>query len=197
MSRTATIERSTRETQIRLSLDLDPPGGGSFATGIGFLDHMLELFAKHGGFGLKVEATGDLHVDQHHTTEDIGICLGQAFRQALGDKAGIYRYGSITLPMDETLVTAAVDFGGRSAFHFGVELSDGKIGEFDAELIEHFWQSFAPNAECNLHFIQHHGKNRHHIAEAVFKAAARAMAHAVSPDPRAQGVPSTKGTLSG
>lgn len=196
MPRSATIERETRETQIRLRIDLDPPANSEFATGIGFLDHMLELFAKHGGFGLSVQAAGDLHVDQHHTTEDIGICLGQAFRHALGDKTGIRRYGSVTLPMDETLVTAAVDFGGRYAFHWGVSLESGKVGDFDVELVEHFWQSFAANAECNLHFVMHHGRNRHHIAEAVFKSAARAMSEAVSPDPRAQGVPSTKGTLS-
>lgn len=197
MPRSATIERTTGETRVSLTLDLDDPRPADVATGVGFLDHMLDLFAKHGGFGLSVKAEGDLHVDAHHTTEDVAICLGRAFSDALGDKAGIYRYGSITLPMDETLVTAAVDFGGRTAFCYNAPLSEGKIGEFDAELVEHFWESFASNAACNLHFLFHYGRNRHHIAEAIFKAAARAMSQAVSANPRSSGVPSTKGTLNG
>lgn len=197
MPRTAKIERTTGETRISLALDLDDPRPADVATGIGFLDHMLDLFAKHGGFGLSVAAEGDLHVDDHHTAEDVGICLGRAFRDALGDKEGIHRYGSITLPMDETLVTVAVDFSGRTAFFYNAPLSEGKIGAFDAELIEHFWQSFASNATCNLHVLFHHGRNRHHIAEAVFKAVGRACSTAVSPNPRSSGVPSTKGSLDG
>lgn len=197
MPRTARIERTTAETSVCVTLDLDDPRPSSISTGIGFLDHMLDLFAKHGGFGLDVTAEGDLHIDDHHTTEDVGICLGRAFAESLGDKAGIHRYGSITLPMDETLVTAAVDFSGRVAFCYDVPLADGKIGDFDAELVEHFWSSFAASAVCNLHFVFHHGSNRHHMAEAVYKAAARAMSQAVSPNPRTSGVPSTKGSLDG
>ena len=158
---------------------------------------MLTLLAKHAAFDLTVQATGDLHVDQHHTVEDVGICLGQASRQALGDKAGIRRYGHFTLPMEETLVTCAIDLGGRAYFVFDAEFPAAKIGEFDSELVDDFWQAVAANACCNLHVVVHYGGNGHHMAEAIFKATARALRMAVEPDPRMTGVPSTKGTLGG
>jgi imidazoleglycerol-phosphate dehydratase len=197
MPRTATINRQTRETQIALELNLDGSGAGSWQTGVGFFDHMLELFTRHGAFDLKVEAKGDLQVDQHHTVEDVGICLGQAVRQALGDKSGIRRYGHCTLPMEETLCTTAIDLSGRYFFVFGAELASPKIGDFDSELVEDFWQAFAANALLNLHVLVHYGRNSHHVAEAIFKSAARALRMAVEPDPRLTGVPSTKGTLTG
>ncbi|MBL9163444.1 MAG: imidazoleglycerol-phosphate dehydratase HisB [Planctomycetaceae bacterium] len=197
MSRTASIQRQTNETEIRLELNLDGSGRAEVKTGVGFLDHMLELLAKHGAFDLRVAARGDLHVDQHHTVEDTGICLGQAFREALGDKAGIRRYGHFTLPMEETLVTVAVDLSGRYALAFNAPLPSPKIGAFDSELLEDFWQAFAANTLCNLHVMLHYGRNSHHIAEAVFKAAARALRMAVEHDPRMTGVPSTKGSLDG
>jgi imidazoleglycerol-phosphate dehydratase len=195
MSRTATIDRTTRETQIRLELNLDGTGQGSWKTGVGFFDHMLELFARHGAFDLTVEAKGDLQVDQHHTVEDVGICLGQAVKQALGDKKGIRRYGHFTLPMEETLATTAIDLSGRYYLVFNAEFSSPKIGEFDSELVEDFWQAFAANALCNLHVLVHYGRNSHHVSEAIFKSAARALRMAVEADPRVTGVPSTKGTL--
>ncbi|WP_197526438.1 imidazoleglycerol-phosphate dehydratase HisB [Botrimarina colliarenosi] len=195
MPRTAQIVRTTRETDIRLELELDGEGRSDLASGVGFLDHMLELLAKHACLDLKVVATGDLQVDQHHTVEDIGICLGLAVRDALGDKSGIRRYGSMTLPMDETLVTAAIDLGGRYAFEWRLAIPTEKIGEFDSELVEHFWQSFAANAAANLHVVLHHGRNSHHIAEAVFKACGRAIREASEIDPRMKGAPSTKGSL--
>ena len=197
MVRTATIERSTRETQIRLELNLDGSGAGSWKTGVGFLDHMLELFSRHGAFDLTVEAKGDLHVDQHHTVEDVGICLGQAVKQALGDKAGIRRYGHFTLPMEETLATTAIDLSGRYFLVFQAEFATPKIGDFDSELVEDFWQAFAANSLCNLHVLVHYGRNSHHVAEAIFKSVARALRLAVEIDPRTSGVPSTKGTLGG
>jgi imidazoleglycerol-phosphate dehydratase len=175
MPRAAKIERSTRETQIRLELNLDGSGQGSWKTGVGFFDHMLELFTRHGAFDLTVEAKGDLHVDQHHTVEDVGICLGQAVRQALGDKAGIRRYGHFTLPMEETLATTAIDLSGRYFLVFQAEFASPKIGDFDSELVEDFWQAFAANALCNLHVLVHYGRNSHHVAEAVFKSTARAL----------------------
>ena len=189
MPRTATINRQTRETQIALELNLDGGGAGSWQTGVGFLDHMLELFARHGAFDLKVSGQGDLHVDQHHTVEDVGICLGQAVRQALADKAGILRYGHFTLPMEETLCTTAIDLSGRYFFVFGAEFASPKIGEFDSELVEYFWQAFAANSLCNLHILVPYGRNSHHISEAIFKCAARALRMAVEPDPRMSGVP--------
>ncbi len=195
MPRTATIERQTAETQIELTLNLDGSGQSGIQTDVGFLDHMLELFAKHGAFDLTVKAKGDLHVDQHHTVEDVGICLGQAAKQALGDKAGIRRYGHFTLPMEETLVTTAVDLSGRYAMVFQADFPTAKIGDFDSELVEDFWQAFAANALCNLHVILQHGRNSHHISEAIFKGIARATRMAAESDPRASGVPSTKGTL--
>jgi len=195
MSRTASIERKTRETDITLELNLDGTGKSSIETGVGFLDHMLELFAKHGVFDLTVKANGDLHVDQHHTVEDVGICLGQAMRQALSDKAGIRRYGYFTLPMEETLVTTAVDLSGRYFLVFGAQFPTAKIGEFDSELVEDFWQAFAANTLCNLHVVLHHGRNSHHISEAIFKSLARSLRMASETDPRMPDVPSTKGTL--
>ncbi len=196
MPRTARIQRQTAETDIDLELSLDGAGQADVQTGVGFLDHMLTLLAKHAAFDLRVVAKGDLHVDQHHTVEDVGICLGQALREALGDKAGIRRYGHFTLPMDETLVTAAVDLSGRFALVFNAPLPAPKIGAFDSELLEEFWTAFAGNCLCNLHVLLHYGRNSHHIAEAVFKATARALRMAVEHDPRMPGVPSTKGTLS-
>ena len=193
--RIATIDRATRETKIHLELNVDGSGAGRWQTGVGFFDHMLELFTRHGAFDLTVEATGDLHVDQHHTVEDVGICLGQAFRQALGDKAGIRRYGHFTLPMEETLATTAIDLSGRYYLVFQAEFASPQIGQFDTELIEDFWQAFAANALCNLHIQAHYGRNSHHVAEAIFKSAARALRMAVERDPRMTGVPSTKGTL--
>lgn len=195
MSRTAKIERKTAETQIELELNLDGSGSSHVETGVGFFDHMLELFARHGVFDLTVRAKGDLHVDQHHTVEDVGICLGQAIRQALGDKRGIRRYGHFTLPMEETLVTVALDLSGRYFLVFNAEFPAAKIGEFDSELVEDFWQATAANALCNFHVVLHHGRNSHHISEGMFKAAARALRMAVENDPRVSGIPSTKGTL--
>ena len=195
MTRTATIERETRETSIRLKLELDGSGEAQIKTGVGFLDHMLELLARHAVIDLEVEARGDLHVDQHHTVEDVGICLGQAIRQALGNKAGIRRYGHFTLPMEEVLATVSIDLSGRYFLVFDVEFPATKIGDFDSELVEDFWQATAANALCNLHVLIHHGRNSHHISEAVFKAIARALRMAVESDGRVSGIPSTKGTL--
>jgi imidazoleglycerol-phosphate dehydratase len=197
MPRTAAIDRKTAETQVRVELNLDGSGVSNIATGVGFFDHMLTLLAKHAAIDLIVQAKGDLHVDQHHTVEDVGIAVGQALKQALGDKAGIRRYGHFALPMEETLVTTAVDLSGRYTLVFQVQIPARKIGQFDSELIEDFWQAVAANALMNLHVMLHHGRNSHHIAEAVFKATARALRMAVEPDPRMPGVPSTKGTLSG
>jgi imidazoleglycerol-phosphate dehydratase len=197
MARTASIDRKTAETDIQLTLNVDGSGRADIATGVGFLDHMLTLFAKHAAMDLTVRAKGDLDVDQHHTVEDTGICLGQALKQALGDKAGIRRYGHFTLPMDETLATVAVDLGGRFAIAIRADFPSAKIGDFDTELVEEFWRAFAANALCNLHILVHYGRNSHHISEAIFKAAARALRMAVEADPRVSGVPSTKGTLDG
>lgn len=195
MSRSARIQRKTAETAIDLELTLDGSGRGESATGVGFFDHMLVLLAKHAALDLRVKATGDLHVDQHHTVEDVGICLGQALREALGDKAGICRYGHFTLPMEETLATVAIDLGGRPYFVFDATFPSPKIGDFDSELVAEFWQALAANSLCNLHIVVHYGRNSHHIAEAIFKAAARALRIAIGPDARLPGVPSTKGTL--
>ena len=195
MARTARIERKTAETDIQLELALDGAGTSQVATGVGFLDHMLALLARHAAMDLTVQASGDLEVDQHHTVEDVGICLGQAIGEALGDKAGIRRYGHFTLPMEETLVTSAVDLGGRAYFVFQAQFPTSKIGEFDSELVADFWQAVAANALANLHVVVHHGRNSHHIAEGIFKATARALRAAVEIDPRETGVPSTKGML--
>lgn len=195
MSRTATIDRTTGETQIRLTLNLDGTGQAQIDTGVGFFNHMLTLFAKHGQFDLTIDAKGDLDVDQHHTVEDTGICLGQAIRQAIGDKAGINRYGSMTLPMEDTLVTSALDLSGRYWFVDNFKFPTEKIGEFDSQLVEVFWQAVAANALMNLHVVLHHGHNSHHISEAIFKATARALRVACTTDPRQQGIPSSKGVL--
>ena len=195
MPRTARIERKTNETDITLELNLDGSGKSDIQTGVGFFDHMLELFSRHGVFDLKVSARGDLHVDHHHTVEDTGICLGQAFRESLRDKAGIRRYGHFTLPMEETLVTTAVDLSGRYYLVFNAEFPSQKIGEFDSELVEDCWQAFAANALCNLHVNLHYGRNSHHISEAIFKGLARTLRMAVETDPRMTGVPSTKGVI--
>ena len=196
MTRIAKIERNTAETQIVLSLNLDGTGLAKVSTGVGFLDHMLTLFAKHGQFDLEVAAIGDLHIDAHHTSEDVGICLGKALAQAVGDKAGLTRYGAMTLPMEETLVTSALDLSGRMKFVYKVAFPTEKIGQFDTELVEEFWQAVAANGLMNLHLVLHHGTNSHHIAEGLFKATARALRQATTIDPRQTGVPSSKGTLS-
>jgi imidazoleglycerol-phosphate dehydratase len=193
--RTGTIKRKTAETDIELTLQLDGHGSADVKTGVGFLDHMLTLFAKHSLTDLTVRARGDLHIDQHHNVEDVGICLGQAIDRALGDKTGIRRYGDATLPMDETLVTVALDLSGRPFFVWKVTFQTDKIGEFDTQLVEEFWHAVSVHARMNLHVLLHHGHNSHHIAEATFKAAARAFAVAVERNPRITGVPSTKGML--
>jgi imidazoleglycerol-phosphate dehydratase len=195
MSRIASIQRKTAETDIRLEINLDGTGRSQISTGVGFLDHMLTLLAKHGAMDMTIEAQGDLEVDQHHTVEDVGICLGQALRKALGDKAGIRRYGHFTLPMEETLVTAALDLGGRAYFVFQANFPTPKIGQFDSELVADFWQAFAANALANLHIILHYGRNSHHIAEGIFKATARALRIGIGADPAISDVPSTKGLL--
>lgn len=195
MPRTAHIQRKTNETDVDLELNLDGSGQANVDTGVGFFDHMLELFARHGAMDLNVTARGDLHVDQHHTVEDVGICLGQAVKQAVGDKAGIRRYGHFTLPMEETLATSAIDLSGRYFLVFAANFPTAVIGNFDSQLVEDFWQAVAANALCNLHVTIHYGRNSHHISEAIFKATARALRMAVEPDPRTPGIPSTKGTL--
>jgi imidazoleglycerol-phosphate dehydratase len=195
MSRIAKIHRKTVETDIELELNLDGGGTVEVATGVGFFDHMLTLLGKHSAMDLTINARGDLQVDQHHTVEDVGICLGQAVKEALGDKAGIRRYGHFTLPMEESLVTSAVDLSGRPFLVFKAEFPAHRIGEFESDLVGEFWQAFAANAMCNLHVVVHHGRNGHHIAEAIFKATARALRDAVEKDPRVRGIPSTKGTL--
>ena len=195
--RTAEISRKTKETDIRLSLDLDGSGEARVSTGVGFFDHMLDLLARHALIDLAVEAKGDLEVDAHHTVEDVGIVLGQAIDKAIGDKRGIYRYGWAIVPMDESLAQVAIDLSGRPAFVFNVTFPRGTIGEFPVELVEEFWKSVATNARCNLHVTVPYGSNNHHISEAIFKATAKALRQAVANDPRNTGVPSTKGSLSG
>jgi len=195
MPRTATVTRKTAETDIRLSLDIDGTGVARIQTGLGFFDHMLTLLAGHSLFDLQVACAGDLDVDGHHTVEDVGRALGFAVAQAVGDRRGIRRYGHSVLPMDESLVTAAVDVGGRSACVLDVNFPVPTIGSFDAQLVEVFWESFAATAGANVHAVLHHGRNGHHIAEAVFKGLARSLRMAVEPDPRQPGIPSTKGTL--
>jgi len=195
MSRTASIERVTRETRIRLSINLDGSGVGKICTSVPFLDHMLDLFARHGLFDLEVEAQGDIDIDFHHTVEDIGIVLGQAIREALGDKKGIRRYGQATVPMDETLASAALDLSGRPYLVYHVTLPKVKIGEFDVELGREFFQAFVNNAGANLHLNVMYGDNVHHLLEACFKGFARALDMATQLDPRIEGVMSTKGKL--
>ncbi len=194
MTRTAAKERKTQETQIRLELDLDG-GEASIATGVGFLDHMLELLARHGRLGLRVEASGDLETGAHHTTEDVGIVLGQALDQALGDRAGIRRYGAALVPMDESLGECAIDISGRPYCAFDAELPATSIAGFDTDLAEEFFRAVANSAKLTLHVWVRSGTNAHHMIEAAFKAFARALREAVSIDPDETGVPSTKGTL--
>jgi imidazoleglycerol-phosphate dehydratase len=195
MTRAATIERDTAETQIRIELGLDGSGAGERATGVGFFDHMLDLLARHGHFDLAVRATGDLQTGAHHTVEDVGICLGQALHQALGDRAGITRYGHATVPMDESRASCAIDISGRGLLAFEGRLPPGAIGNFDHELTEEFLRALAANARLTLHVVIETGTNAHHMIEAAFKATARALRAAVSLDPSERGVPSTKGTL--
>jgi imidazoleglycerol-phosphate dehydratase len=194
--RSASISRRTAETDVAVSIALDGTGKAEIATGVGFLDHMLELFARHGLFDLTVKVSGDLHVDQHHTTEDTGIALGQAISQALGEKKGITRYADINLPMDETLTRIAIDISGRPFLVFRTTFPTEKIGAFDTELVREFFQALTVNAGLTLHVETHYGDNSHHIAESCFKGLARALRHAVATDPREEGrIPSTKGTL--
>ncbi len=196
MSRVARITRNTRETQIELSIDLDGRGKARIDTPVGFLNHMLDLFAKHSLIDLEVTAKGDTEIDDHHTTEDVGICLGLALAQAVGDKKGMIRYGHFTLPMDETLVTTAVDLGGRIAFVWKVAFPSPKIGTFDTELVREFWNGVTNHARMNYHAILHHGENSHHIAEGIFKGSARAIRQAIEIDPRmGDDVASTKGVI--
>jgi len=194
--RQAQLSRTTAETDIHLNLNLDGKGESTIQSGCGFLDHMLTLFAKHGGFDLSLTCDGDTYVDDHHTVEDVGIVLGQAFAKALGDKRGVGRYGSMTLPMDEALILAAVDLSGRSYLGFALDIPTARVGSFDTELVEEFWLAFTRNAQCTLHLRKIAGTNSHHVIEGAFKAAARALRQAVAIDPtRADELPSTKGVL--
>jgi len=193
--REAEVRRTTKETDVRVRLALDGAGRATVSTGVAFLDHMLELFSRHGLFDLEVECRGDLEIDDHHSVEDIAITLGQALARALGDKRGINRYGSALVPMDEALCRAVIDLSGRFYLVYEVETRRQQIGNFSVELAEHFWRSFAEAARCNLHLDCLRGRNTHHILEGTFKAAARALREAVARDPRVEGVPSTKGVL--
>lgn len=194
--RKAEIKRTTAETDISLTLDLEGQGESVIDTGIGFLDHMLTLFARHGGFALSVACKGDTHVDGHHSAEDIGIVLGAAFKEALGDCRGITRYGSMILPMDETLILSAVDISGRSYLAFDVDFPTQRVGSFDTELVKEFFLAFVRRAELTLHIRQLAGENSHHIAEGIFKSVARSLRAAVAEDARNAGqIPSTKGVL--
>lgn len=194
--RSSEITRNTVETKIELKLNIDGSGRSDISTGVGFMDHMLTLFAKHGHFDLCIKCEGDTYVDDHHSVEDIGICLGKAFNEALGDKRGICRYGDIILPMDEALILAAVDISGRSYLGYGLNIPAEKVGSFDTELTEEFWTAFVSNARLDLHLRQLDGRNSHHIIEGAFKAAARALRKAVTIDVNAADeMPSTKGVL--
>ncbi len=194
--RQATVNRKTAETDIKLTINLDGTGRALVASGVGFLDHMLILFAKHGRFDLTLSCKGDTEVDDHHSVEDIGIALGEAFRKALGDKRGIKRYGNMILPMDESLILSAVDLSGRCHLGYALDIPTAKVGNFDTELIEEFWYGFCRSAACTLHLRKICGKNSHHIIEGAFKSAARSLSEAVSLDPRsADEIPSTKGVL--
>lgn len=194
--RTSVINRETSETKIKLSLNLDGSGKSKIDSGCGFLDHMLSLFAKHGRFDLELSCSGDTTVDDHHTVEDTGICLGQAFSEALGDKMGIVRYGNMLLPMDEALILTAVDLSGRDCLVYGLDIPSQKVGSFDTELTEEFFAAFVRNAKCSLHIRQLDGRNSHHIIEGTFKSAARSLKQAVSIDKDfAEEIPSTKGVL--
>ena len=191
MSRNSTVRRETAETRIELTLDLDGTGRAEVATGVGFFDHMLTHLAKHGLFDLTVKCAGDLHIDAHHTVEDVGICFGKALVEALGDKAGVRRYGDATMPMDETLVTAAVDLSGRPYLVWKADHPTELLGAFSSQLAEEFWRAVSSAGLLTLHVVLLHGRNTHHIVETVFKACARSLRAAVEPDPRAAGVPST------
>ena len=194
--RKANITRTTAETDVTLSLTLDGRGESQIDTGCGFLDHMLTLFAKHGSFDLTVKCKGDVQVDYHHTVEDVGIVLGSAFAEALGDKRGITRYGSIVLPMDEALIVAATDLSGRSYLDFALDIPTPRVGDFDTELVEEFWLAFTRKAECTLHLRKIVGSNSHHIIEGAFKSIARSLSAAVAIDPKYKDeIPSTKGVL--
>lgn len=195
MPRSASIRRDTAETQIHLTLNLDGQGSAQVRTGVGFFDHMLTLLARHSLIDLDIQATGDLHVEAHHTVEDVGICLGKALTQALGDKAGIRRYGDATVPMDETLVTAALDLSGRPFCVWKAEIPLETLGTFSSQLAEEFWRAVSSSGCFALHVLVHHGKNTHHLIEGIFKATARALRMAVESDPRSPGIPSTKGVL--
>jgi imidazoleglycerol-phosphate dehydratase len=195
MTRTAELDRKTGETEVHVVLTLDGDGTGRRETGVGFLDHMLDLLARHGHFDLDVEARGDLETGAHHTVEDIGICIGQAIDQALGDRSGITRYGHATVPMDEARAACSIDISGRGLLEFEGELPPGAIGNFDHELVEEFLRALAANAKLTLHLVIEAGTNAHHMIEAAFKALARALRQAVALDPAEHGVPSTKGTL--
>ncbi|MCQ2530048.1 MAG: imidazoleglycerol-phosphate dehydratase HisB [Lachnospiraceae bacterium] len=194
--RKAEVNRTTAETDIALSLELDGTGKSEINTGCGFMDHMLTLFASHGRFDLKVTCKGDTYVDYHHSVEDIGIALGKAFKDALGDKRGIHRYGDTILPMDEALILSAVDFSGRSYLGFEMNIPTEKVGDFDTELVEEFWMGFVRQAECAVHFRQLSGKNSHHIIEGAYKSIGRSLRQAVAIDAEFAGeIPSTKGVL--
>ncbi len=193
--RKANIKRKTKETSISVSINLNGSGKSSISTGIGFLDHMLELFSKHGMFDIDLMCKGDLHVDDHHTIEDVGISLAKAFAAALGDKKRIARYGTSFVPMDETLARCVIDLSGRSALVFNAEFNRKKVGDLSTEMIEHFFQSFAENLKANIHIEVLYGRNTHHKVEAIFKSFARAMRQACEIDPRVKGVLSTKGKL--
>ncbi|WP_458411954.1 imidazoleglycerol-phosphate dehydratase HisB [Schinkia sp. CFF1] len=195
MTREASIERRTNETDIKLSFAIDGEGKSNLETSVPFLTHMLDLFTKHGQFDLMIDAVGDVEIDDHHTTEDIGICLGQALREALGDKKGIKRYGNAFVPMDEALAQVVVDLSNRPHFEFRAELPSARVGTFDTELVHEFLWKLALEARMNLHVIVHYGQNTHHIIEAIFKAFGRALDEATMIDPRVKGVPSTKGML--
>lgn len=194
-TRTAQVSRKTRETDIRLALALDGSGKSKCKTSVGFFDHMLELLTRHGLFDLEISADGDLQVDAHHTVEDVGIVLGQALEQALADKRGIQRYGWASIPMDESLADVAIDLSGRPAFVWNVSFTGPLIGSFSVELVEEFFKALSNSGRMNLHVRVPYGTNNHHIAEAIFKAVARALRQAVSPDPRSGDIPSTKGSL--
>ncbi len=194
-SRTSKIDRKTNETKISLSLNLDGKGVRSVSTGIGFFDHMLDLLAKHALFDLDIKAKGDIDVDYHHTVEDVGICMGQAVKEALGDKAGIVRFSNVSVPMQESLANVALDISGRSALVFNAKLDSKKIGDFDSELIQEFLEAFTVNGGMNLHVNVPYGENAHHISEAIFKGIAKALDRATRIDERTNEVPSTKGVL--
>jgi imidazoleglycerol-phosphate dehydratase len=195
MGRTAAINRKTGETNIQLSFNVDGEGVSEIDTGVPFMNHMLDLFTKHGQFNLTVQANGDIEVDDHHTTEDIGICLGMALKDALGDKKGIKRYGNSFVPMDDTLAQVVIDLSNRPHLEFRADFPSDKVGTFDTELVHEFLWKFALEARMNLHVILHYGQNTHHMIEAIFKAMARALDEATTIDPRIKGIPSTKGML--